>query len=141
MAATIFKHKGDFDGQRRRSLPYSNTKFYAPSAIFFDTTNVTYVGAAAIKTWMLALFLLSTNLLVIDESTETKALYTAIVETMVNYFVKGDPVPISVPRIFVFEIMDSESEDGFDGLQFFDIKLYWDPALLSNEIKRRREEK
>ncbi|KAK9481779.1 hypothetical protein V1527DRAFT_478567 [Lipomyces starkeyi] len=166
MAATIFKHKGDFDGHTKEnravrfvhkyiaevsadlSLPYSDTKFYAPSAIFFDTTNVTYVGAAAIKTWMCALFspfdkvsLHALSLIVIDESTETKALYTAIVETMVNYFVKGDPLPISVPRIFVFEIRDSESEDGFDGLQFFDIKLYWDPALLSNEIKRRREEK
>jgi hypothetical protein len=58
---------------------------------------------------------------------------------MVKYFVKGDPVPISVPRIFVFKIKDTESEDGFDGLQFFNVKLYWDTALLSNEIRRRRE--
>ena len=80
------------------------------------------------------------SFVVIDETTETKALYTATVETMMTFYVKGDPEPISVPRLFVFEISDSESDDGFDGLQFFNVKLYWDTALLVNEIKRRREE-
>ena len=165
MAAIIFKHKGNFDSHTKEnralrfvhkyvkavgadlSLPYSDTKFFAPSAVFFDTKNVTYTGAAAIKTWMLKLFspfdkmeLDGMNFIVIDESTESNALYTATVETMVKFFVKGDPVPIFVPRLFIFEIRDSVSEDGFDGLQFYDIKLYWDTALLSNEIKRRREQ-
>jgi hypothetical protein len=165
MTAIIFKHKGNFDSHTKEnralrfihkyvkavsadlSLPYSDTKFYAPAAVFFDTKNVTYSGAAAIKTWMLKLFspfdkveLEGMSFIVMDESTKSNALYTATVETMVKFFVKGDPVPISVPRMFIFEIRDSVSDDGFDGLQFFDIKLYWDTALLSNEIKRRREE-
>lgn len=166
MAAIIFKHKGEFNSQTKQnralrfvheyikavtsdpSLSYSDTKFYAPSSIFFDTTNVTYSGAEAIKTWMIKLFspfdkvdLQGMSFIVIDESTENKALYTATVETMMKFYVKGDPSPILVPRLFIFEIRDSDSDDGFDGLQFFDIKLYWDTALLTNEIKRRREEK
>lgn len=166
MAAIIFKHEGEFDSQTKEnralrfvhkyikavtsdlSLPYSDTKFYAPSSIFFDTTNVTYHGAEAIKAWMLNLFspfdrvdLQGMSFMVIDESTENTAFYTATVETMVKFYVKGDPSPILAPRLFVFEIRDSESDDGFDGLQFFNIKLYWDTALLTNEIKRRREEK
>ncbi|RFU26288.1 hypothetical protein B7463_g10043, partial [Scytalidium lignicola] len=166
MAAIIFKHKGDFNSQTKEnralrfvhkyikavtsdlSLPYPDTKFYAPSAIFYDTTNVTYTGAEAIKTWMLKLFspfdkveLRGMSFVVIDETTETGALYTATVETMVKFFVKGDPEPILVPRLFVFEIRDSVSDNGFDGLQFFNVKLYWDTALLLNEIKRRREER
>ena len=166
MAATVFKHKGEFDDHTREnralrfihqyiaavstdlSLPYSATKFYAPSAIFFDTKNINYIGADAIKTWMLELFspfdkvtLDAMSFTVIDESAERRSFYTVNFEAMANYFVKGDPVPISVPRIFVFEIRDSESEDGFDKLQFFDVKLYWDTALLSNEIRRRQEQK
>lgn len=117
---------------------------YAPSAVFFDTTNVTYTGADVIKKWMRQLFSKLDKLeadpksfLVIDESTANKALYTVNAEFNFRYFVKGDPSPILVPRIFVFEIRDKESEDGFDDLQLFDIKLYWDTAQLKDEIRRR----
>jgi len=164
MTAVVFRHIGNFYQHTKESralrfvykyikavsddlsLPYSPTKFYAPDAVFFDTTNVTYNGATAIKMWMLKLFspfdkvsLEGMSFVVIDESTDGKTLYTAMVETMVKYFVKSDPKPISVPRLFVFQIEDSKSEDGFDGLQFFNVKLYWDTALLSNDIRRRQE--
>lgn len=163
MIAEVFKHKGDFDSHTKEnralrfihkyfeavtgdlSLSYSDTKFYAPNAIFFDTKNVTYSGAAAIKIWMQKLFspfdkisVDGMSFTVIDETTDLNTLFTATVETMFKFFVKADPQPIQVPRLFVFEIRDSESADGFEGLQFSDIKLYWDTALLSNEIGRRK---
>lgn len=163
MSATIFKHQGDFDPCTKNiralrfihnyfeavsadlSLPYPDTKYYAPSTTFFDTKNVTYHGASTIKTWMLELFspfdkvaLKAFSIILIDESTEKQVFYTVTVETMVSFFMKGDEVPISVPRIFVFEIKDTETEDGYDGLQFSKVSLYWDTALLVNEISRRR---
>jgi hypothetical protein len=162
MAASIFRHKGDWSShtEENRALRFihaytedvtgnldlnsSDTKFYAPTAVFFDTTNVTYTGADAIKKWMRELFSKLDKLeadpksfLVIDESTASKKLYTVNAEFNFRYFVKGDPSPIVVPRMFIFEIRNKESEDGFDDLQFFDIKLYWDTAQLKDEIKRR----
>ncbi|TVY41473.1 hypothetical protein LSUB1_G002610 [Lachnellula subtilissima] len=163
MAATIFKHTGDFDALTKSNralrfvhkyfaevtsslkLNYPDTEYYAPSAVFFDTKNVTYTGAKDIKKWMLELFspfeklsLTGMSFFVVDESTSGKSLYTVNAETMVSYYVKGDPVPISVPRMFVFEIKDDEDGQGWDRLQFFDIKLYWDTALLVGDIKRRK---
>ena len=162
MAASIYRHKGDWSSHTEVNravrfvhayaddvtvnldLNSSDTKFYAPSAVFFDTTNVTYTGAHAIKKWMRELFSKLDKLeadpksfLVVDESTADKALYTVNAEFNFRYFVKGDPRPIVVPRMFVFEIRDKESEDGFDNLQFFDIKLFWDTALLKDEVTRR----
>jgi hypothetical protein len=168
MAATVFKHTGDFDTHTKENralrfvhkyfsdvtgsleLAYPDTQYYAPSAVFFDTKNVTYTGAKNIKTWMLELFspfdkleLKGMSFLVVDESSPPtrQSLYTVNAETMVSYYVKGDPVPILVPRFFVFEIRDGEGGEGWDGLQFFDIKLYWDTALLVEEIKRRKSAK
>jgi hypothetical protein len=168
MAATVFKHTGAFDMHTKENralrfvhkyfsdvtgsleLTYPDTQYYAPSAVFFDTKNVTYTGAKNIKTWMLKLFspfdkleLKGMSVLVVDESSSStgKSLYTVNAETMVSYYVKGDLVPILVPRFFVFEIRDGENEEGWDKLQFFDIKLYWDTALLVDEIKRRKSSK
>jgi len=163
MAAVVFKHTGDFDARTKENralrfvhkyfadvsgslkLEYPDTQYYALSAVFFDTKNVTYTGAKDIKTWMLKLFspfdklaLTGMSFLLIDESIPGKSLYTVNAETMVSYYVKGDPVPILVPRLFVFEIRDGENGEGWDGLQFFDIKLYWDTALLIDEIKKRK---
>jgi len=165
MTAAVFKHTGDFDAHTKDNralrfvhkyftdvtssleLEYPDNQYYAPSAVFFDTKNVTYNGAKNIKTWMLELFspfdklgLEGMSFLVVDESNSStgKSLYTVNAETMVSYYVKGDPIPILVPRLFVFEIRDGEDREGWDGLQFFNIKLYWDTALLVEEIKKRK---
>lgn len=77
-----------------------------------------------------------------DESKNGEELYTVNAETMVGYFVKGEgemwKEPIWVPRLFVFEIRNAVSEDAEMGLQFVDIKLYWDTALLGKEITMRK---
>jgi hypothetical protein len=166
MPVTVFRHKGHWDTHTREnralrflesyalavesdlSLPYPNTKYYSLPCPFFDTTNVTYTGADAIKTWMLKLFspfdkvrLESLNFMVVDESESGKAYYTVNAEFMAKYWLKGDPEPILAPRLFVFTVTDTETEDGFDGLQFSEVHLYWDTALVSNEAKRRAERK
>jgi hypothetical protein len=166
MPASVFKHTGDFEAHTKENralrfvhkyfaevtsslkLEYPDTEYYAPSAVFFDTKNVTYTGAKDIKTRMLKLFspfdklaLTGMSFLVVDESAPGKSLYTVNAETMVSYYVKGDPVPILVPRLFVFEIRDGENGQGWDALQFFDIKLYWDTALLVDEIEKRKAAK
>ena len=148
MAPTIFRHKGDFDAHTRDNralrfieayahnsasdltLSYPDTKWYSPDCVFFDTTNVTYVGAKDIKIWMLELFspfdkvsLEALSFQVVDDSND-KGVFDCTVHTewMVAYYLKGDPKPIFAPRMFVFQIQDGEG--GFDGLQYVDVKLY-----------------
>ena len=165
--ATIFRHKGGWGSETRNhralrfieayahdvvadlSLPYSATKFYSPSCIFFDTTNVAYTGATEIKKWMQQLFspfdkveFEGLSFLVIDEAESDQSdapYYTVNAEFMAKYYLKGDSdQPVQVPRLFVFTIGKSETEDGFDGLQFVDVKLYWDTSPVKDEMKRRR---
>ena len=162
MAVTIFRHKGPFDSESRQNralrfieeytndiasslkLQYPDTKYYSPTCVFFDTTSVTYTGAKAIKEWMLQLFspfdkigCEGMSFLVVDESSSDGTKYTVNAEFMMEYYLKGSLEPIAAPRMFVFEIGDSVTEDGFDRLQFTDVKLYWDTDLVKSEIKRR----
>lgn len=162
MAATIFRHQGSFDHHSRQhralrfveeygndiasslQLQYPETKYYSPTCVFFDTTNVTYTGAKAIKEWMLQLFspfekigFEGMSFLVVDEASTDGVRYTVNAEFMMEYYLNGSLEPISAPRMFVFEIGDSVTEDGFDGLQFTGVKLYWDTDLVKSEIKRR----
>jgi hypothetical protein len=166
MTARIFRHDGHWGSKTRENralrfieayanevaadltLPYSPTRYYAPSCTFFDTTNVTYNGAIEIKSWMQRLFspfdkveFTGISFLVIDESDAegNTPLYTVNAEFMANYCFKGDPEPILAPRLFVFTISRSETEDGFDGLQYVDVKLYWDTALVKDEKRRRAQ--
>jgi hypothetical protein len=163
MPITIFRHTGDFDDHTRENralrfiegyvrnissditLSYPDTKWYSPNCIFFDTTNVTYTGAKAIKTWMLKLFSPYDRLgaegmrfQVVHESDEISgAKYTVNAELMTAFYLKGDPEPVLIPRIFVFVIEDSETKEGFDGLQYTDVRLYWDTDLVKSEARRR----
>lgn len=167
--ATITRHNGTFNQLSRQNralsfieayvsniasdltLSYPDTKWYSPTCHFFDTTNTTYIGAKAIKTWMLELFspfdrvgVESMSSQVVDESNTSNtstggkgALFTANSELMISYYPKGDPKPILAPRMFVFVIEDAVTEEGFEGLQFTDVKLYWDTDLVKSEMKRR----
>jgi hypothetical protein len=162
MTITIFRHKGHWDSQTHQnralrfiesytlavesdlSLTYPSTKYYSPTCPFYDTTNVIYAGADAIKAWMLHLFspfdkvhLEGMSFMVVDESENGKAAFTVNAEFMATYWLKGDERPIEAPRLFVFTIEDGETEDGEDGLQFSEVHLYWDTALVANEAKRR----
>ncbi len=171
MTVTVFRHEGVFDARTKSNralrfvhkyfsdvtgslaLSYPDTQYYSPSAKFFDTKNRTYIGAKAIKKWMLELFspfdklsLAGMSFFVVEEDTEREGgklerTWTVNAETMVGYYVKGDPEAILVPRLFVFVIKEGETGEGWDGLQFFDVKLYWDTALLLDEIKRRKVSK
>jgi len=148
MAPTVFPYKGDFDAHTRDNralrfieayannivsdltLSYPDTLWYSPDCVFFDTTNVTYIGAKDIKTWMIKLFspfdrvaLEALTFLVIDDTSDKGGFdCTVYTEWMVAYYLKNDPNPIFAPRMFVFRIKEGES--GFDGLQYVDVKLY-----------------
>jgi len=164
MSVTVLKHEGDWPSETNTNrglhflktysdtvlsdltLPYSATKFYSPNSVFFNTTNKTYTGAVAIKAWMKELFSLfdkvesdPMSFMVVDESAAAgKPKYTITAEFMWRYYFKGDPEPAVAPRLFVFEIGESESEDGFDGLQFTAVKLYWDTALVMHDRAKRQ---
>ena len=168
MTDIVFRHHGNWDATTRESralrfveayateitsdlnLPYSSTKYFSPSSTFYDTTDVTYRGAENIKTWMLSLFspfdkLEFTGLssIVIDESElgGGSPKYTVIAEFLGKHWFKGDPEPILAPRAMIFTIVASETEDGFDGLQYSEVRLYWNTALVKDEKVRRSQVK
>jgi hypothetical protein len=137
------------------TLPYSPTKYFSPTCDFQDTTDVTYQGADAIKAWMQQLFspfdrldIPTRKAIVIEHSTskdsrndgiEQSPIYTVVVEHDAYHWFKGDAEPIVVPRAMIIEISESVTDDGFDGLQFSSVRLYWNTALLVEERKRRVE--
>ena len=135
------------------TLPYSSTKYFSPTCDFHDTSNVTYHGADAIKAWMQQLFspfdkldIPTRKAIVIEHSTsrdshtngiEQSPIYTVVVEHDAHHWFKGDSEPIVVSRAMIMEISASVTDDGFDGLQFSNVRLYWNTALLVEERKRR----
>jgi hypothetical protein len=163
MTAAIFRHTGHWDADTRQNralrfvesyaeelssdlaLPFSPTKYFSPSCTFYDTSNVTYRGFREIKAWMQRLFtpfdkldFTGLSFLVVDESGRGLGPnYTVIAEFIGNHYFKGDPEPIVVPRLMVFTLAESETDDGFDGLQYVDVKLYWNTALVKDEKMKR----
>jgi hypothetical protein len=132
------------------TLPYSSTKFFSPSCTFYDATDVTYKGAGDIKSWMQRLFSPFDKLefaviscLSINESDprDKKPKYTVIGEFLGKHWFKGDPEPILAPRVMIFNIDVSETEDGFDGLQYSSVRLYWNASLVRDERMRRAQTK
>lgn len=125
-------------------LLYPKRKYYSSECVFRNTTNVTYVGADAIHEWMLRLFapfekltLEGLSFQIVDESEGENIKYTVNAEFQMKYFLHGDPEPILAPRLFVFTIENADSSDAWDGLQFTKVLLYWDTALVMNEVKKR----
>ncbi|KAH6714612.1 hypothetical protein BKA61DRAFT_632394 [Leptodontidium sp. MPI-SDFR-AT-0119] len=168
MGVTVLRHHGDWDATSRENralrfiesytkemtsnltLPYSSTKYFSPSCTFHDTTNVTYRGAGNVKTWIQGLFspfdkleFTPLSCIALDESEEQGNLpkYTVIGEFDGKYWFRGDPEPILAPRAVFFTIVASETEDGFDGLQFSEVSLYWNTALVKDEKVRRSQAK
>jgi hypothetical protein len=162
MPVAIYRHDGDWTEETRENrslryiehyildvemdtrLLYPNRKYYSSDCVFRDTTDVTYVGADAIHDWMLKLFapfskvtLEGLSFQVVDESEGEKSKYTVNAEFQVKYFLHADPEPIFAPRLFVFTIENADSPEAWDGLQFTKVLLYWNPALVGNEVKRR----
>jgi hypothetical protein len=111
---------------------------------------VTYRGAGDIKTWMQGLFSPFDKLeftilscIVLDESKQQRnsPKYTVIGEFLGKHWFKEDPEPILAPRAMIFTIVASETEDGFDGLQYSEVRLYWNTALVKDEKVRRSQVK
>ena len=164
MGSHVFRHNGPWSPESRQnralrfvqsyadeicqdlSLPYSPTKYFSPTCDFEDTTRITYHGAIEIKTWMQGLFEPFNKLdfpprhcIVVDDSDRngSEPVYTAIAELDGYHWFRGDTEPIVVPRIMIFEIRQSVSDDGYDGLQFTKVKLYWNTSLLKEEKMSR----
>jgi hypothetical protein len=78
------------------------------------------------------------NFLVVDESDAAsgKVGYVMFAKLRLDYYLKGDKVSIEVPRMFLFEIGKDEDGEGWDGLQIFRVKLYFDTSLLVGEIEK-----
>ncbi|KAJ5453715.1 uncharacterized protein N7458_004671 [Penicillium daleae] len=164
MSFPVFRHNGPWNETSRQdrglrfvesyateitsdlTLPYSPTKYFSPSCTFYDATDVTYNGADDIKSWMQRLFSPFDKLefaligcFSVNESdlNDKKPKYTVVAEFLGKHWFKGDPEPILAPRLMIFNIDVSETEDGFDGLQYSSVRLYWNISLVKDERARR----
>jgi hypothetical protein len=119
--------------------------WYSPDAVFHDTTTAVYIGGERIWTWIQGLFSPFSKIhhqgeefCVITKPDGTFVVYSSFLS---HFYFKGDPVPAIIPRFFVFTLGASKTEDGCDGLQIREVRLYWDTALIGAHLKRRASER
>lgn len=157
---SIFEHQGHWDDHSRQSpalkfLEGYGTKvdtcdlsttppstFYAPNAVFHDTTNNLYIGAPTIWDWMKGLFAPFSHIhhegvhfLVVPRHDGASVVYA---EFLTRFYFLGDSEPVEVPRFFVFVVGKSEGREreGFLGLQIREVRLFWDTGLLEAHLKK-----
>lgn len=133
--------------------PFSD--FYAPSAVFFNGDGKIYRGGNAIWEWMKDLFGPFERLdfdhevirvLPFDDDDDTtgrsKDKWRILTEHVMTAYLKGELAGQGIPlrRDMSWVVGPSEEEGtGTDGLQWFEGKVWWDTAVLGQEVDRRQK--
>ncbi|KAH8894498.1 hypothetical protein GQ53DRAFT_820881 [Thozetella sp. PMI_491] len=144
--------------------------FYALNCTFYDTTGATYVGGPAIDAWIKQLFsplekivanhhvhrvipFTSTPGIGAEGANEAQdAVDLACGKDCTWIFTEHDLIfylaaPLEGPGIPVRRSMDfllgpaQVPGQGTDGKQWYEVKVWWDVSILSNEIARRQSKR
>lgn len=64
-------------------------------------------------------------------------------EFLTHFWFRGEEDELKVPRFFVFTIGKAEEAAGTDGLQFEEVRLFWDTGVIGRFVteKKRRQER
>lgn len=172
MAYITRNHYGDYDASTRK-IPalkfleiYTNkvdsiditgdfSKWYAPSAKFYNADSVVYHGGKEIWAWMGNLFgpffsVHHRNQIVRsfkaspEEAAAERDAWWVILETETTFNLKP-PIdtdgPVIIRRFLMFLIGASEVEgQGTEGLQILEAKAWWDSGILQREVAKRKQQ-
>jgi hypothetical protein len=135
------------------NLSGPSTRWYAPSAIFYNGDATTYRSSEAIWSWMQQLFspfsglhhrVLRTH--VVPDSSDHSPSSAPdfdlfILEAETSFWLKAplEGEPIVAPRLLMFLVGPEEVQgQGTGGRQIWEAKAYWDSAILTREVQNRK---
>jgi hypothetical protein len=125
----------------------SSTEFYSSIALFRDTNGQVHVGGDQIwncLTRFSTAFTKSAHhvvqLTILPEADGKQVVHA---EFLTDFWLRGEDDELHAPRFFVFVIGKSEVGTGTDGLQFEEVKLFWDTGIVGRFVTemRKRSEK
>ncbi|TVY59564.1 hypothetical protein LSUE1_G008050, partial [Lachnellula suecica] len=147
-STSVTVHHGHFDSQSRKSptlaflekyalaidsLDLSSTpctSFFAPLAVYHDTSGNIHIGASAIWSYISRQFAPFSQIRhdvvearVIEEEGGREVVYG---ETLAHFKLRGDEDEIVVPRFFVWTVGRSGEGEGTDGKVLLEQRLFWD---------------
>lgn len=158
----IFTHRGPWDSHSRQSKTLRfvekyfdtidslkvestpSTAFFAPSAVFHDTKGDVYFSGPHIWDWMKRLFKPFDTILhevvelrVISEG-DRDVVYG---EFMRHFRLRGDKTEIISPTFVVLTVGPAEEGGGTDGLQAYEVSVFWDTGIVSRYVRSKEDER
>jgi len=159
---SIFTHHGAWNEHSRQSptlefiekyflkvdsldlLSSPSSAFYASSALLHDTKGQVLVSGPRI--WQCIQRLYSPFDRVHHEMVEVRVLpdeegKVVVYAQFLTYFrLRGDEEEIVAPRFFVITVGGSDGiYEGTDGLQIYDVRLFWDTGILGRYVTERKK--
>jgi hypothetical protein len=121
-----------------------STTFYSPLAMFHDNKGDVHLGGSAI--WEKTKRLFSPFSRIYHEVVEIRVVPSpegrdvVYGEFLTHFWLKGDNAEIVAPRFFVWTIGEAVDGAGTEGLQFVEVRLFWDTGILGRYVteKNRR---
>jgi hypothetical protein len=161
---SIFTHHGAWNDQSRESPTLKFVEkyfrkvdsldlrsspsfaFYAASAVYHDTKGNVHVGGPRI--WQCIQRLYSPFDRVHHEMIEVRVVpdvsgKVVVYAQFLTYFrLRGDEEEIVAPRFFVVTVGSTDGMyEGTDGLQIYDLRLFWDTGILGRYVTERKKRK
>jgi hypothetical protein len=157
---SIFTHHGPWNDHSRQSptlrflekytktidsLDLTSTpssKFYAPFAKFYDTKGDIHSSGPYIWDCMKRLFTPFDR--VRHEIVEVRIVPgeggedVVYAQFLTHFRLRGDEDEIVAPRFFVFSVGETEGGEGTEGLQLFEVRLFWDTGILGRYVTERK---
>ena len=121
-----------------------STTFYSSLAIFHDHKGDAHLGGSAI--WQKMQHLFAPFSMIYHEVVEIRVVPcpdgrdTVYAEFLTHFWLKGDGPngeEIVAPRFFVWTVGDAEEGEGTEGLQFLEVRLFWDTGILGRHVTER----
>jgi hypothetical protein len=115
----------------------SGLKFYSPDVTFHNQNNAVYHGGEEMWAWMKKLFGVFEQIrhdwihfVEIERDDGTSQIYTQNVRNLWLLGNKSEEPTVSIPVTMIAVIGKSGREETPEGLEFKEVWLYWDTALL-----------
>jgi hypothetical protein len=159
---SIFTHHGPWNDHSRQSptlrfiekyinridsLDLSSTPssaFYSPFAELHDTNGDVYTSGPHIWGCLKRLFTpfdrINHDVIEIRVVPDGSGKDVVYAQFLTRFRLRGDEEEVVAPRFFVFSVGEAEAEGlgGTDGLQIFELRVFWDTGILGRYVTERK---